>query len=64
MFSWIIIFTKWEKSEEIKRELVPQGKVPVLMDSPGVWEHPRGLMPWGAPPLGEHIHMRTSLTTK
>jgi hypothetical protein len=34
-------FTKWERREEIERELFMEGEVPVLVHSLEVWEHPR-----------------------
>jgi hypothetical protein len=36
---------KWERSKEIKRELLMEGEVPVLVHSPEVWEHPQVPLP-------------------
>jgi hypothetical protein len=60
-----ILLMKREKSKEIKGELFREGKVPVLVRSPEVWEHLWAhVPPLGAPPSGECTHMGTSLTTK
>jgi hypothetical protein len=61
MFPWKYFFSmKWERSKEIKRELLAQGEVPVLLLRFGNIVR---LTPSSDPPLGVHTCTRTSLTT-
>jgi hypothetical protein len=62
-----IYIIKWERSHKIKRELVMEGEVLILMRSLEVWEHPKkahALGTWVLLPYNKsytHIYLYISL---